>query len=962
VRTLRRSIVLAVALAGCWLGAAGCDAGQGAAADDAAVDADDALDVSDVIDASDALDASDAFDASDVIDVSDAFDALDASDVGDAFDVGALVGNARCESATPLVDGVALDGQDLAAAALRAQGCFPIATSPSLYYRATVGPAERLSVVVTPLAGGAVFNPVLRVQPACGADRCITQSIGTRERASTTWTNYSDLTQTVVVSVSSTAPVGAGRFRLEPTIGRLVRNASCATATPLALDTPLRAQAFGDADVVLPVCVGSGMLAGGPTLYYRVTVPGAQALHVTATPSSNAAPVLRLLDRCDTAGCGADGGACPAATCLADSGRAASGSLAWVNPGAAAREVFVVAGAYPSTRGAVPTPFDLYASAETPPAEASCAGAIEVGEASPSPVASTAGAVSLAPLCADNVASGPALWYRVRVPAGRILVARAVRMGGASDPVLRLYSACGAACLVPAVRDNSAVPTGIRWVNPGAAEATVLLAVAMPTGAAMSFRAEVTLRAPAANAVCVNARAVTDGDRLAGENLDDAGEAPPACAGLGAATAGLWYRATVPAGRTLVVTARRPVVPVGGATWTPTLRVLAGCGAATQCQAISTAGTDASTAYALWRNPGAADAEVRVALGSSLATSSGPVDLRFDLAPAPTPLTCAAAELLGAHEQRAAQLVGEGDAAREACPVAGTGSGGALYYRVTVPPGATLTASALRTGGASWNPVLNLSPSCGAPTCLAGSTAEAGGAVLRWRNPDAEARDAVLGLYQSVRVTPAAASLAVRIDPPRYASERVAAACEAVDMGWTSVMLGGGAASPVYALPFPFGYFGDAVTHWSMSANGFAQLWPGPGGAPVGTGANVALPATTAPAGLVAAYWDSFGQDNATTRFFFRDVPGPGRHLTATWNNVQLVGTPITFQLKLYAETDVIEFHYCMINASAGGGATTGAGGTIGLQDTTGLQGFQNSYNQPDAIAQGAALRFTPLR
>lgn len=887
-------------------------------------------------------------DTADVVDVPDVTDAPpdlpaptpDRPDAGEAMpDTGVSPGSARCESGLALTDGTLVEVEDLATATARVRGCFGSPTGPARFYRATVGSFDTLAVNVQPLADGPALMPAVRILTGCDADRCITQRIHPATGGATTWTNYTDTPQPVVVAVANSADVAAGRYRLEATLGRGSGNATCARAVRVTPGVPLRDQSFGDASDALPLCPGTTGTTG-PTVFYRVTAPPQQALEITAQLGAGVAvsnsPRLRLIDACD------------ATACVAASGRNAAGaqSLRWYNGASTPRELILAVSTATTT---LRPRFDLLVASVGAPPEGLCPGALEVSVAAPRRMQSNATAIAAAPACMGTPPGGNAIWYRTVVPPSSLLTARVTRTSGATDPQVRFYDACGGACIAS---------TG-RWWNVQATPATVYLAAASTSGAVMGFDLDVALTAAGPNGRCASATPVSASTRFEREDLAGAVEPPPGCMGSPPLNVALWYAITVPAGRALVATAQSLAVPGSSASWTPYLLLVSGCDATARCLVGSESGAEGGVAHLVTRELG--PGVQYLAVGSFSSTVSGPMELTIDLASTPTNRSCAAAEALAPIERRTGLLLGEGGPAAPVCGAGGAG-GTALHYRASVPPGATLTAHAARTSGSGWAPLLELSSGCVDGACLASSAPLTGAALLRWTNPGPGTLDGRLTVYSAAPQPNSAVSLSVAVETPRYAVERVSADCEAITDAWGPVgVTASNGASPQRPMPFAFRYFGDLITHYSASANGFAQLWPGTSRAPVGTAANLAIPSPAAPPGLAALLWDQLTFSSATSRVVAFETPGEQRHLTVAWSNLTLGSRPTSFQLKLFANTDVVEFHYCNLEPSTGD-VTTGAQATIGLQDATGLRGVQHSFNTAGAVTSGGALRFLPAR
>lgn len=208
-----------------------------------------------------------------------------------------------------------------------------------------------------------------------------------------------------------------------------------------------------------------------------------------------------------------------------------------------------------------------------------------------------------------------------------------------------------------------------------------------------------------------------------------------------------------------------------------------------------------------------------------------------------------------------------------------------------------------------------------------------------------------------------AASVDADAAPPTpYAQTTLAATCDTLGDG-TSVAGANGddESSAKLPLPFAFKYFGAPVTQYSMTSNGFAQLWDGPSGGASKTPDNSAIPASGAPNGMVAPFWDDlvpmFSEARAGTL-----GTAPNRRFVVSWVHWTIKGetsTRLTFQAKFFETTNVIEFHYCAM-APDGNARATGSSATIGLQNLAGTAGVQISLNTAGAAPTGRALRFAP--
>jgi hypothetical protein len=202
-----------------------------------------------------------------------------------------------------------------------------------------------------------------------------------------------------------------------------------------------------------------------------------------------------------------------------------------------------------------------------------------------------------------------------------------------------------------------------------------------------------------------------------------------------------------------------------------------------------------------------------------------------------------------------------------------------------------------------------------------------------------------------------------------YTKTTIATAC--TDMtGATAVpgTLGDEATSAIIPLPsaFAFSFFGTAATHYSVTSNGYAQLWPSATGTPVVDYANTPIPGSSVPHNFVAPFWDDLMDVTATAITTHTTGSGSNRVFTIQWADTTPYASSagperFTFQAQLYETSNVIEFHYCTMAANGGSATrTTGNSATIGLENATGTIGVQHSHNTATSVSPANALRFTP--
>ena len=177
-------------------------------------------------------------------------------------------------------------------------------------------------------------------------------------------------------------------------------------------------------------------------------------------------------------------------------------------------------------------------------------------------------------------------------------------------------------------------------------------------------------------------------------------------------------------------------------------------------------------------------------------------------------------------------------------------------------------------------------------------------------------------------------------------------------------------ASAITALPIQFNFFGTAVTNYSVTSNGFAQLWPSATGTPSTSASPTAIPSSSGPNNMVAVFWDDLiNAASGTTVKTLTTGAMPNRKFTIEWANFSLYDQTtmgagperLTFQAQLYETTNVIEYHYCTLAANAGDAPrTTGGAAAVGVENAAGTSGVQHSFNTTGSVSTANAIRFTP--
>lgn len=843
-----------------------------------------------------------------------------------------------CDLATPLPLGsptpaVVRGGRETLLA------CNGIPPVQPIYYTVTVPAGQTLLARASRAVGGAPVLP--QILQSCRARTCLGEPMaeaGGGESFVARWTNRADAAQLVIVTFGTTEPADTP-FLLFAQLegGAPSMNDVCARAEPVVSGQVVTASTVG-ATTPVPACPGSG-LQGGVARWYRVTVPAGATLEAESLGGASA--LLRAYSDC---------GAVPA--CIAVNFGAQGATLRWTNPARTDQSVVlavslssagIMGEASVRVRTLSPAGNGLCANASRLTLGVATSGVLEPGGEAPA-------------ACAGEGAAQPGLFYRVRVPAGQSLSATYAAVGGIRRPVaVRVASACGGAC----ASSNSASLDGTsvvaRWTNATGSDVDAVVSVAplASAGATQDFTLTATLSTPPTNVSCEAARTVVDGATLSGQDLSVATVVQPPCPGMtGGGATSLYYAAVVPRGQTLFVGA----TPEATGRLAPTIRVIPACGSNVCFAASSNAGTASSAAFF---NAGA-DQRVLIAVGVTDARFAVPFTLSIAIRPPAANGVCASALAVSNGTSLVGQNLADGREAPSACATPGR-EGNALYYSVRVGAGEQLTVLASRAE-AGIAPTLRLFSACGDTACLARSSQSGTSSRLSYTN--------VTGAAQTLRfamnltdggATPAArANLAVSVSRPPYTVTTIPADCDSVTGGVLADALGDDVGTASLPLPFPFTYFGQPVSGWSASTNGYLQLWTTMGRS-VGALGATELPSATAPGGMVAPFWDDLIVTSGLGDIRAAEVSAGGRHLTVQWTRAQFCcnassADRLTFQAKLFA-SGAVEFHYCDLSGMP---RVNGSAASIGMQDPAALRGVSYAARRADAVRTGFGLRFTP--
>jgi hypothetical protein len=302
-----------------------------------------------------------------------------------------------------------------------------------------------------------------------------------------------------------------------------------------------------------------------------------------------------------------------------------------------------------------------------------------------------------------------------------------------------------------------------------------------------------------------------------------------------------------------------------------------------------------------------------------------------------------------------------------------TSDGPQLFYSVTVPAASRGTLTLTR-GGAQ-DVAMRVLGSCTATTCDSSTATTSAMPTTLTVDTAATPRTVIVSVSSTSQATSAPFTLAFATATLPYTLTRLTG--QTCDMGITTPLMGvdgDDTNSAIAALPFNMRLFSMSAnaTAFSVSSNGFVQLFASMMGTPFGGGTsagNLALPANgaAAPNGMIAALWDDLfpvaGMSTVTT-----GVVGaaPNRRFVIQWNNWTHFDMPsrsvrLTFQTRLYETTGVIENVYCTMNPGMDtANIATGASATIGIESLDGANATQASFNTAMTVADGVMFRFTP--
>lgn len=305
------------------------------------------------------------------------------------------------------------------------------------------------------------------------------------------------------------------------------------------------------------------------------------------------------------------------------------------------------------------------------------------------------------------------------------------------------------------------------------------------------------------------------------------------------------------------------------------------------------------------------------------------------------------------------------------------GLGADRSYLVTVPPNLRLTATVNSTADLAVNIVPSAAACQLSPlVCL--------GAAETNMSMQASARSDALATSRDVLVivdasgAPASSAtfdLSLQLSRPPYTVVTMSAACDSFASATvvplltstTMPVIDDDAVTATLPLPFAFSSFGTPVTHYSVSSNGFLQLFTSAAGVGDEALSNLPIPDVLEPNGVVAPFWDDLdGSANPAARVVGA-IFGTGsmRRYTVQWEAVPVfgvTGSSVTVQARLYETTNVIELQLCAATPGTDpfdADRERGLSASVGIEAPDGTDGLQFSF-ETASLTVGQVIRYTP--
>jgi hypothetical protein len=234
----------------------------------------------------------------------------DASPADAAADVAPTLAT-TCANAKTVENGNLLESEPLGLATQNGGGqCSPDSPGPTLYYKATVAPAQLLTIHVWSIQGERDWVPSVRVFAQCDQGQCPSRGGAGRAADDGTvlhYANKTDAAQTVFIEVSAVGEaVENATFAMEIALEDSDHNTECDSAESVTDGDELSDQFLARGTGTATLSGQCALPATTPALFYYVEVPAHKALKVTTRSwevNLTQAP-LRLMvldDVCDVA-------------------------------------------------------------------------------------------------------------------------------------------------------------------------------------------------------------------------------------------------------------------------------------------------------------------------------------------------------------------------------------------------------------------------------------------------------------------------------------------------------------------------------------------------------------------------------------------------------------------------------------------------------------------------------------
>ncbi|MFO0561894.1 MAG: hypothetical protein U0269_28030 [Polyangiales bacterium] len=551
--------------------------------------------------------------------------------------------------------------------------------------------------------------------------------------------------------------------------------------------------------------------------------------------------------------------------------------------------------------------------------------------------------------------NGPQLFYSYTIPANTLgtFAVAPTGMPASQIPYVRVFADCASAstCLATAEGTMAGATTTATFENRSAMARSVIVSVgSTEVGSSGSFTLTGTVTAlpPApANATCAMPEALALPAMGVMGTTTGAFERRTYSSCSTSATSGaplVYYSVTVPPSRTLQFRATPTSM-----TFNPAIRAFIGC-SATTCADSRDAAPAGQAETLLYYNPTGGDQTLTIAVGSQTSGNQGDFTVDASLLPAaaPTNTNCAAAQALSAGNTPA-QVQAQATGITGATCLA-TLDGPVLYYSVTVPNNTLATLTATPNSDRA-NAVLRVRPSCADTSCVGSTNATGAGSAetVGWRNTSGAPVTYIVEVGSTSNSTRGVFDLNLTLTDasPRYMLTALPMAnCEDLSAA-PAIMFSStdDSATPVTALPagFTFPFFADSmntITHYSVTTNGYAQLWTSAAGSPSTSYFPGALdfPSASNPPGMLSIFWDDLVIPATGSVRTLTVGAMPSRRFVIEWTNVAPLGRSSTdtlrFQIKLSETSGIIEYHYCsMTSTDPMSTVQNGSGAVIGLQN-----------------------------